>query len=242
MPSSKNKKESVQLCSVCKEKPAKYHCPVDRAPYCSVVCFKVHKAEQCTSKTRPSNNNEQPVANTATQNGTVASSTAQAKQEEPEAPLKSLDSLMWPPDPLEEGLNALQDPLNRDEPKPLFRNELLAIATSVPLREMLATHPFLKDLLGELSRIPNAPPKYPQSKRVRDILGLGEAEGVPERFHYRPSEEADDLSSKKPNSSKARIGAEERVALQRFNDLVKEILTEERNKAGSACGRTWKFA
>lgn len=177
------------------------------------------------------------MANTS-QHDTVSQTQPQAKPEEPEEPLKSLDSLMWPPDPLEEGLNALQDPLNRDEPKPLLRNELLAIATSVPLREMLATHPFLKDLLSDLSRIPNAPPKYPQSKRVRDILGLGEAEGVPERFNYRPSEEADDAAFKRTSTGKARIGAEERVALQHFNDLVKSILAEERSKAGSTFGRT----
>lgn len=162
----------------------------------------------------------------------------QAHQEEPEPPLRPLDSLMWPPDPLEEGLNALQDPLNRDEPKPLLRNELLAIATSVPLREMLATHPFLKELLTELSRIPNAPPRFPQSKRVRDILGLGEAEGVPERLNYRPQEEAEDLASKRATSSKGRVRAEERIALQRFNDLVKSILAEERSKNGDTLGRT----
>lgn len=178
------------------------------------------------------------MATSTSQNDTAPRDKPQTEHEEPEAPLKSLDSLMWPPDPLEEGLNALQDPLNRDEPKPLLRNELLAIATSVPLREMLATHPFLKDLLSDLSRIPNAPPKYPQSKRVRDILGLGEAEGVPERFNYRPSEEADDMAFKRANTSKARIGAEERVALQRFNDLVKSILSEERSKAESTFGRT----
>jgi len=158
--------------------------------------------------------------------------------EEEDVPLKSLDSLMWPPDPLEEGLNALQDPLNRDEPKPLLRNELLAIATSVPLREMLAKHPFLRNLLGDLSRIPNAPPRYPQSKRVRDILGLGEAEGVPERFNYRPKEEADDLAYKRGATSKAGIGSEERVALQKFNELVKSILLEERSKKEYSFGQT----
>jgi hypothetical protein len=167
-----------------------------------------------------------------------ATTPAQEQAEEPappaqveeDVPLKSLDSLMWPPDPLEEGLNALQDPLNRDEPKPLLRNELLAIATSVPLRRMLATHPFLLNLLGDISRIPNAPPRYPQSKRVRDILGLGEAEGVPERFNYRPKEEAEDATSRRGATSKTSIGSEERIALQKFNELVKSILFEERSK------------
>ncbi|CAO2171940.1 unnamed protein product [Urochloa humidicola] len=31
-------------CSVCKEAPSKYKCPSCRTPYCSVICFKKHKA------------------------------------------------------------------------------------------------------------------------------------------------------------------------------------------------------
>lgn len=47
-----------------------------------------------------------------------------------QAPLRTLASLLWPPDPLEDGLNALDDPLNRDEVKPLLHSELLAIGES----------------------------------------------------------------------------------------------------------------
>ncbi|KAL6853739.1 hypothetical protein ACP4OV_019768 [Aristida adscensionis] len=39
-------------CSVCKEAPPKYKCPSCRTPYCSVTCFKSHKAESC-QKTVP---------------------------------------------------------------------------------------------------------------------------------------------------------------------------------------------
>ena len=53
-------------------------------------------------------------------------------------PFRSLDSLSYPPDPLEEGLNALNDPLNRDQPKPLLRTELLAIGASEILNRMLS--------------------------------------------------------------------------------------------------------
>lgn len=191
-------------------------------------------AESCSSTEPKSAAQEKLVASGKTEKATTPAEkqgeAPPAKAEEEEIPLKSLDSLMWPPDPLEEGLNALQDPLNRDEPKPLLRNELLAIATSVPLRRMLATHPFLLNLLGDISRIPNAPPRYPQSKRVRDILGLGEAEGVPERFNYRPKEEADEAAARRGATSKASIGSEERIALQKFNQLVKSILLEERSK------------
>lgn len=46
---------------------------------------------------------------------------------EQEPPMIALSELQWPPDPLEEGPNALHDPLNRDEPKPLLHSELMAI-------------------------------------------------------------------------------------------------------------------
>lgn len=46
---------------------------------------------------------------------------------EKEPPMVALSDLQWPPNPLEEGPNALQDPLNRDEPKPLLHSDLMAI-------------------------------------------------------------------------------------------------------------------
>ena len=182
-------------------------------------------------------------------------------------PKRALPDLMWPPDPLEEGLNALSDPLNRDEVKPLLHSELLAIgalcrmlavsalscvrsdrpkspaATSVPLRQLLAKHPLLEDLLATLSRIPNAPPRYPQNTRVRNILGLGEAEGVPNKFYYRPGEEESAATGHdRPGAGAGARGGggrpgmphpvnlEERKALLEFGDLVKGVLREERSK------------
>ncbi|NP_001152218.2 HIT-type Zinc finger family protein isoform 2 [Zea mays] len=35
-------------CCVCKEAPPKYKCPSCRTPYCSVTCFKKHKALHTT--------------------------------------------------------------------------------------------------------------------------------------------------------------------------------------------------
>ena len=37
------------LCAVCKTVEKKYKCPVCGIPYCSLGCFKVHKANSCTS-------------------------------------------------------------------------------------------------------------------------------------------------------------------------------------------------
>lgn len=61
---------------------------------------------------------------------------------------------------------------------------------------------------------------------MRNILGLGEANGVPDRLNYRPKE--DDRYNRSNNGNY--IDPEETKALQHFSDLVKSILTEERQK------------
>jgi hypothetical protein len=72
---------------------------------------------------------------------------------------------------------------------------------------------------------------------VRNILGLGEHEGVPSRLIYRPGEEPDLDKFGKPVQNKGRhqpdVDMEERKTLAEFNVLVKQILQEERNKRGS---------
>jgi len=41
-------------CSICKEnKESKYKCPKCRIPYCSVACWKTHKAEDCVRLAQP---------------------------------------------------------------------------------------------------------------------------------------------------------------------------------------------
>ena len=107
----------------------------------------------------------------------------------------------------------------------------MSLATSVPLRKMLSTHPYLRDILTTLSRIPNAPPRYPQETRLRNMLGLGELEGIPVQLNYRPAEEAD--AAAKVGSGSRRVGnicpaPEEKEALRQFNELIKQILREER--------------
>ncbi|KAL7006947.1 hypothetical protein EMMF5_003531 [Cystobasidiomycetes sp. EMM_F5] len=145
-------------------------------------------------------------------------------------PTRSLASLCWPPDPLEDGLNALNDPLNRDEPKPLLHTK------SVPLRRLLAKHPHLKDLLTNISKIPNQPPRYPQEVRIRNVLGIGDGDGVPRHLSYRPGEEADKAKEQAarfrpggvPPPSSAYVREEDRQALLEFQQLIKQILQNER--------------
>lgn len=72
---------------------------------------------------------------------------------------------------------------------------------------------------------------------MRNILGLGEHEGVPARLNYRPGEEPEFDKFGKPLHSKGRhqpfVDMEERKTLAEFNVLVKQILQEERRKRDS---------
>jgi hypothetical protein len=87
----------------------------------------IAKAETCTTKALTTV--KDPVSLPIPQNHVQKPKSLQ--EEIAEKPMISLASLSWPPDPLEEGLNALNDPLNRDEAKPLLRSELLAIGPSL---------------------------------------------------------------------------------------------------------------
>ncbi|XP_012265974.2 zinc finger HIT domain-containing protein 3 [Athalia rosae] len=46
-------KLNMSRCDICEKETASYKCPICRIPYCSVVCFKVHKTEPCTPPTLP---------------------------------------------------------------------------------------------------------------------------------------------------------------------------------------------
>ena len=99
---------------------------------------------------------------------------------------------------------------------------------------MLATNPHLKNVLQSVSRIPNAAPRFPQETRLRNLLGVGEGDGVPKQMSYRPGEEAD--KAKEASSRPAAPGhgshalPEELAALHAFNQVIKEILSEERQR------------
>jgi len=56
-------------------------------------------------------------------------------EQESAAPLRALSSLLWPPEP--EDAEGEGNPLDRDQPKPLRRDELLAIGPSLLLLLLL---------------------------------------------------------------------------------------------------------
>ncbi|WVQ96803.1 hypothetical protein IAU59_003910 [Kwoniella sp. CBS 9459] len=67
-----------------------------------------------------------------------------------EEELKPLSSLLWPPEPDE---SLFTDPLKKEDPKPLRREELLRIATSPSLRTLLSTTS-LPQILAILDTLP----------------------------------------------------------------------------------------
>lgn len=92
----------------------------------SLSCFYHPAAESCAALRQTAS------ISAATQTSSTSSPAKRKRAAEEDddddgVPKRALPDLMWPPDPLEEGLNALSDPLNRDEVKPLLHSELLAI-------------------------------------------------------------------------------------------------------------------
>nr|XP_031859612.1 uncharacterized protein CI109_004887 [Kwoniella shandongensis]KAA5526684.1 hypothetical protein CI109_004887 [Kwoniella shandongensis] len=84
--------------------------------------------------------------------------------EEPPKPLRPLTSLSWPPEPEE---SIFTDPLKREDPKPLRREELLRITTSSSLRTLLNT----TSLPSILRLLDSLPPSARHSMLSR-LLGL----------------------------------------------------------------------
>ncbi|KAK0481376.1 hypothetical protein IW261DRAFT_1397250 [Armillaria novae-zelandiae] len=134
------------LCQICSSNESKYTCAGCRAQYCSVPCFKEHKASSCSTS----------VASSATENVTPLETltppdpkTTSADVEEPR-PLRSLSSLNWPYVPEQ---SAYPDPLQRDDPKPLQLCQYEAIATSPTVRKVLSAHPNLPALLTSIDNL-----------------------------------------------------------------------------------------
>ncbi|KAK8858452.1 hypothetical protein IAR55_002679 [Kwoniella newhampshirensis] len=183
------KKLSVQLCQVCSSQPSKYRCSACLVRYCSVPCYKEHKVTCWTTTSQPQppapepapllreedtllepapepELETQPATQPQDESNTSPSPHPQLQttQTTTQAPLKPLTSLLWPPEP---DSSIFTDPLKREDPKPLRREELLQIATSPPLRSLLSstTLPQILRLLDDL------PPSARHSMLSR-LLGL----------------------------------------------------------------------
>ncbi|WVW84496.1 hypothetical protein I302_106530 [Kwoniella bestiolae CBS 10118] len=169
-------------CQICKDQISKYKCPACPIRYCSVKCYKEHKLihedpsksqiipQDTSAPTREVSLNEQP-------NTTDIESAQPNDDDTPH--LKPLTSLLWPPEP---DSSIFTDPLQREDPKPLRREELLRIATSPTLRNLLS-NPLLPRLLHTLDSLPSKSRHTALSKLLGlDPTSLSSAEGITQSF------------------------------------------------------------
>eukprot|EP00245_Coleochaete_scutata_P004380 TRINITY_DN16874_c0_g1_i1.p1 TRINITY_DN16874_c0_g1~~TRINITY_DN16874_c0_g1_i1.p1 ORF type:complete len:142 (+),score=21.42 TRINITY_DN16874_c0_g1_i1:91-516(+) len=49
---------AVKKCEICNEASSKYKCPVCRIPYCSLFCYRQHKATPCNQTELPPSNSQ----------------------------------------------------------------------------------------------------------------------------------------------------------------------------------------
>ncbi|CED83374.1 Zinc finger, HIT-type [Phaffia rhodozyma] len=153
-------------CQICKTNASKYKCSTCQVVYCSVPCFKKHKEESCSHLPPPSETSP-PVSSVSLPTSTPTSTsdpkplpvpiTSTSLPEPPSEPipLRPLSSLNWPVNSDGNEWEGSGNPLDRDLPKPLQREDLMAIATSPKIRELLA-NPLLAPLLSQINDLPSS--------------------------------------------------------------------------------------
>ncbi|GAA5954556.1 hypothetical protein JCM3765_003808, partial [Sporobolomyces pararoseus] len=129
-------------------------------------CFKQHKEKSCRSE---STYVPPPLP-------LLAPTNARDDDTEDDRPRKKLKDLIWPAEP-----NPIlwEDPLQRDDVKPLRPFEYEAIATSTTLRSLL-TSTSLRNTLTRLNQLP----RYNREPSIRNLLSLPFSEQLPNQ--YRP--------------------------------------------------------
>ncbi|KAH9839096.1 uncharacterized protein C8Q71DRAFT_846779 [Rhodofomes roseus] len=158
-------------CQICSAAESKYACAQCSIVYCSIACYKAHKASSCRAQPQPPSHDsgeqhaqgagpfvvglgQQPSqagSLGADQPASVGTpSDANVDVDVPLVPLRPLTSLKWPYVPEE---SAYPDPLKRDDPKPLQLHQYEAIATSPTIRRTLSTHPQLPVLLRRIDAL-----------------------------------------------------------------------------------------
>ncbi|KAH6897660.1 hypothetical protein BKA70DRAFT_1261553 [Coprinopsis sp. MPI-PUGE-AT-0042] len=135
--------KSSPQCQVCSDHPSKYTCAQCRIVYCSVTCYKAHKAATCQKQ----DSVEQPVTQLLAPKDETKEDEA-PPTEDPQ--LRPLTSLKWPYVPEE---SAYPDPLKRDDPKVLQLHQYEAIATSERVRKALEKHTNLPELLTTIDKL-----------------------------------------------------------------------------------------
>lgn len=145
--------KTSELCQICAQNKWKYTCSVCRVVYCSVPCYRNHKANSCSSAAASSSTAPAPVLEDATPvEETSVKGPDDSVGETVADPLylRPLSSLKWPYVPDE---TAYPDPLKRDDPKALTLRQYEAIATSQAIRQALAKHPSLRRMLTSVDTL-----------------------------------------------------------------------------------------
>ncbi|KIO34565.1 hypothetical protein M407DRAFT_240444 [Tulasnella calospora MUT 4182] len=171
-------KQNTQLCQICEKQPFKYSCPACRVIYCSVPCFKDHKANSCSGATSSTTSSQPEAPNLSAVEEPKVDPTSESgsKSQGPPLPqngpalvppqvLKPLTSLRWPYVP---EAPSYPDPLSQDEVKPIQLPQYEAIATSVDVREVLTTNPRLKDILRSIDALQGSA----RERELEKILGV----------------------------------------------------------------------
>ncbi|TFK64825.1 hypothetical protein BDN72DRAFT_846237 [Pluteus cervinus] len=153
-------------CRICNANEFRYRCSGCRIEYCSVACYKQHKADcqvpipgPIPGPSAPSMGAPLALDETGTQRDvrrpdameTSASDLNPNESLSEAAPLlRPLTSLKWPYIPDE---SAYPDPLKRDDPKALQLHHYEAIATSPSIRRILSSHLNLPNLLKSIDSL-----------------------------------------------------------------------------------------
>ncbi|KIK10510.1 hypothetical protein PISMIDRAFT_690980, partial [Pisolithus microcarpus 441] len=154
------------LCQICNTFESRYTCSSCRATrYCSVACCRSH-TETCAKK-NPSPRAEVPVSSGSSPAAQVDCCHSAEPPDSLDDPptLRPLTSLKWPYVPDD---STHDDPLKRDDPKPLTLHQYEAIATSPSIRTLLTANPRLQALLTSIDQLRGAE----REEALQRVLGI----------------------------------------------------------------------
>ncbi|KAF9520324.1 hypothetical protein BS47DRAFT_1287245, partial [Hydnum rufescens UP504] len=153
-------KRQQQQCDICNTQPFKYSCASCQALYCSLDCYRTHKTtcnptrEEATTPRKEALPVGAPLGNSV-------------PRVDNDSPLRPLTSVRWPyvPEP-----PSYEDPLTKNDPKPLQLSQYVAIASSPDIRKALSSNPRMPGILRSLDSMP----PHERDAQMQRLLGIGD--------------------------------------------------------------------
>ncbi|KAH9821781.1 hypothetical protein DFH28DRAFT_1217629 [Melampsora americana] len=216
----KKKKRSKleKVCKICQKVNSIYLCPLDQIPYCSVLCFNLHKQQTNCPGTRSKiekdlNEIKEIKIKSIKETQEVKVMIEEEEEVEEERPLKRLKDLNWPE--LDEAQSSVfYDPLRREEIKPLRRFEWESIATSSELRSFLKTcDPSFKKTLQTIHLESNL---NSRDQLIKELLGF--------RFESNHS----NLLQTHHLHQRIQFNVNDQNTFEKFSEIIKKILDQTR--------------